>query len=213
MAYKWDQILTSLASPGMILQVGNPYKPSLYITLSWTNSSPLKIDRPRRKVVSQPSIFRGYVCFREGTNPKLPCKVAACYPLLMTPGGPGFSPRLFEGEDREVVLGEATDSSTKNSTPTWDFRKDIQKDAWENVSYINIYIYTFKQRVMLGIYLKFQRYFTRTGFLTAIHLFSFCWWFLCQKLQTSWLLENHLIFSQCDPVIPVKRSWNLIKSS
>ena len=142
MAYKWDQILRSLASPGMILQVGNPYKPSLYITLSWTNSSPLKIDRPRRKVVSQPSIFRGYVCFREGTNPKLPCKVAACYPLLMTPGGPGFSPRLFEGEDGEVVLGEATDSSTKNSTPTWDFRKDIQKDAWENVSYIYIYLQT-----------------------------------------------------------------------
>ena len=32
-----------------------------------TNNSPLKIGHPKRKVVFQPAIFRGYVCFREGT--------------------------------------------------------------------------------------------------------------------------------------------------
>ncbi len=36
-------------------------------TLTETNSSPLKIGHPKRKVVFQPSIFRGYVSFREGT--------------------------------------------------------------------------------------------------------------------------------------------------
>ena len=35
------------------------------ITLPETNSSPLKIGLPNRKVVFQPSIFRGYVSFRE----------------------------------------------------------------------------------------------------------------------------------------------------
>ena len=34
-------------------------------TLPETNSSPLKIGFPNRKVVFQPSIFRGYVSFRE----------------------------------------------------------------------------------------------------------------------------------------------------
>ena len=33
-----------------------------------TNSSPLKIGIPNRKVVFQPSIFRGYVSFREGNR-------------------------------------------------------------------------------------------------------------------------------------------------
>ena len=36
--------------------------PSLKLTFS-----PLKIGLPNRKVVFQPSIFRGYVSFREGT--------------------------------------------------------------------------------------------------------------------------------------------------
>ncbi len=36
-------------------------------TLPETNSSTLKIGIPNRKVVFQPSIFRGYVSFREGT--------------------------------------------------------------------------------------------------------------------------------------------------
>ena len=35
-------------------------------TLPETNSLPLKIGLPNRKVVFQPSIFRGYVSFREG---------------------------------------------------------------------------------------------------------------------------------------------------
>ena len=35
-------------------------------TLPETNSSPLKIGLPNRKVVFQPSIFRSYVSFREG---------------------------------------------------------------------------------------------------------------------------------------------------
>ena len=35
-------------------------------TLPETNSSPLKIGLPKRKVVFQPSIFRGYVSLREG---------------------------------------------------------------------------------------------------------------------------------------------------
>ena len=38
----------------------------LIFTLPETNSSPLKIGLPNRKVVFQPSIFRGYVSFREG---------------------------------------------------------------------------------------------------------------------------------------------------
>ena len=37
-------------------------------TLPETNSSPLKIGLPNRKVVFQPSIFRGYVSFREGKS-------------------------------------------------------------------------------------------------------------------------------------------------
>ena len=37
-------------------------------TLPETNSSPLKIDHPKRKLVFQPSIFRGYVSFREGNR-------------------------------------------------------------------------------------------------------------------------------------------------
>ncbi len=38
----------------------------VYNTLPETNSSPLKIGLPKRKVVFQPSIFRCYVSFREG---------------------------------------------------------------------------------------------------------------------------------------------------
>ena len=34
-------------------------------TLPKTNSLPLKIGHPNRKLVFQPSIFRGYVSFRE----------------------------------------------------------------------------------------------------------------------------------------------------
>ena len=56
---------------------GNP-KSSMYPTsehfvadtLPETNSSPLKIGLPNRKVVFQPSIFRGYVSFREGIWPR-----------------------------------------------------------------------------------------------------------------------------------------------
>ena len=33
-----------------------------------TNSSPLKLGFPKRKLIFQPSIFRGYVSFREGTK-------------------------------------------------------------------------------------------------------------------------------------------------
>ena len=36
------------------------------VTLPETNSSPLKIGHPKRKLVFQPSIFRCYVSFREG---------------------------------------------------------------------------------------------------------------------------------------------------
>ena len=36
------------------------------VTLPETNSWPLKIGLPNKKVVFQPSIFRGYVSFREG---------------------------------------------------------------------------------------------------------------------------------------------------
>ena len=35
-------------------------------TLPKTNSSPMKIGYPKRKLGFQQSIFRGYVCFREG---------------------------------------------------------------------------------------------------------------------------------------------------
>ena len=35
-------------------------------TLRETNSSPLKLGFPKRKLICQPSIFRGYVTFREG---------------------------------------------------------------------------------------------------------------------------------------------------
>ena len=37
-------------------------------TLPETNSSHLKIGHPKRKLVFQPSIFKGYVSFREGKN-------------------------------------------------------------------------------------------------------------------------------------------------
>ena len=40
---------------------------SVLNTLPETNSSPMKIGLPNRKVVFQPSIFRGYVSFREGS--------------------------------------------------------------------------------------------------------------------------------------------------
>ena len=40
-------------------------------TLPETNSSHLKVGLPKRKLVFQPSIFRGYVSFREGNNPNL----------------------------------------------------------------------------------------------------------------------------------------------
>ena len=38
------------------------------ITLPETNSSPLKIDHSKRKVIFQPYIFRCYVSFREGNH-------------------------------------------------------------------------------------------------------------------------------------------------
>ena len=41
-----------------------------YVTLPETNSSPLKIDLPKRKVAFQPSIFNGYVSFRDGSLPE-----------------------------------------------------------------------------------------------------------------------------------------------
>ena len=40
-------------------------KRRFFFTLPETNSSPLKIGHPKRKVVFQPWIFRGYVSFRE----------------------------------------------------------------------------------------------------------------------------------------------------
>ena len=43
-------------------------------TLPKTNSSPLKIGRPKRKLVSQPSIFKCYVSFREGTFVQRPSR-------------------------------------------------------------------------------------------------------------------------------------------
>ena len=39
-----------------------------------TNSSPLKIGRPKRKLVSQPSIFKCYVSFREGAFVQRPSR-------------------------------------------------------------------------------------------------------------------------------------------
>ena len=38
-----------------------------YITLPETNSSPLKLGHAKMKPVFQPSIFRAYVSFREGS--------------------------------------------------------------------------------------------------------------------------------------------------
>ena len=56
------------------IQVTNDTKkvinPAIYLyTLSETNSSPLKIGRaPKGNFILQPSIFRGYVSFRKGTE-------------------------------------------------------------------------------------------------------------------------------------------------
>ena len=47
---------------------------SRHTTLPETNSSPLKIGHPNRKLVFQPSIFRGYVSFREGSSDLLETK-------------------------------------------------------------------------------------------------------------------------------------------
>ena len=53
-----------------ISQYKDPYYKPISImechTLPETNSSPLKIGHPKRKLVFQPSIFRCYVSFREG---------------------------------------------------------------------------------------------------------------------------------------------------
>ena len=38
------------------------------VTLPKTNVAPEKLPKPNRKVVFQPSIFRGYVSFREGIH-------------------------------------------------------------------------------------------------------------------------------------------------
>ena len=46
-------------------------------TLPETNSSHLKIGHPKRKVVFQPSIFRGYVSFREGKLQRKPTVFAS----------------------------------------------------------------------------------------------------------------------------------------
>ena len=44
---------------------GSEKKGSFWFTLPETNSSPVKIGHPKRKLVFQLSIFRGYVGFRE----------------------------------------------------------------------------------------------------------------------------------------------------
>jgi len=41
------------------------YQGRVTSTLPKSNSSPLKMGLPERKAVSQPSIFRGYVSFRD----------------------------------------------------------------------------------------------------------------------------------------------------
>ena len=62
--------LTVLSSHLKIFQVGSDVFPfGKPLTLPKTNSSPLKIGLPKRKVVSQPPFFRGYVSFREGLFP------------------------------------------------------------------------------------------------------------------------------------------------
>ncbi len=60
----WGKILRVTLSPIIMVQ----WKMANYLkgTLPETNSSPLRISHPNRKVVFQPSIFRGYVSFREG---------------------------------------------------------------------------------------------------------------------------------------------------
>ena len=52
---------------------------SIPYTLPKTTSSPLEIGLPKRKAVSQPSIFRGYVSFREGG-----CSTPGCF--IVRPG-------------------------------------------------------------------------------------------------------------------------------
>ena len=47
---------------------------SRWVTLPETNSLPLKIGHPKRKLAFQPSIFRGYVSFRE-CKVFRPCKM------------------------------------------------------------------------------------------------------------------------------------------
>ncbi len=45
------------------------------VTLPKTNSVPSKIGHPKRKFIFQPSIFGGYVSFREGTSFSIKCFV------------------------------------------------------------------------------------------------------------------------------------------
>ena len=58
-------------------------KPS--VTLPETNSSPLKIGHPKRKLLFQPSIFRGYISFREGIFLKSSC--VSFFPATYSSGG------------------------------------------------------------------------------------------------------------------------------
>ena len=53
-------------NPLCVIDIGHVQK---WITLPETNSSHLKIGLPKRKLVFQPSIFRGNVSFREGNSP------------------------------------------------------------------------------------------------------------------------------------------------
>ncbi len=65
--------------------IENRHLINIRYTLPETNGSPLKIGLPNRKVVFQPSIFRGYVSFREGIqwdifkHPIASCRVFFLY--------------------------------------------------------------------------------------------------------------------------------------
>ncbi len=62
--YHW--VVQELKLVWLVCMQKNSKPQKSHITLPETNSSPLKIGLPNRNVVFQPSIFRGYVSFREG---------------------------------------------------------------------------------------------------------------------------------------------------
>ena len=86
-----------------------------------TNSSHLKIGHPNRKVVFQPSIFRGYVSFREG--------ITSNFTYYRTRRGVEPSAQQSDGAHRSVMF------------PTRVFLVANLKGNDKSVFFVDVYLY------------------------------------------------------------------------